>query len=145
MSWQCVAEGANGLIYYSFFDLQRMDKTVEEGGRALVAEPFDKRWAEVKTIAQEIADQFPILLAVGPTLDVALAEENPNVSYRLYGTDEGTWLLAVNKTTEEQTAVFSVPEGSKVVETRLGEPAVQNGARVAVVLKALEPKLIRVK
>ncbi|MBQ4194672.1 MAG: hypothetical protein II622_01060, partial [Thermoguttaceae bacterium] len=123
----------------------RMDKTVEEGGRALVAEPFDKRWSEVKTIAQEIADQFPILLAVGPTLDVALAEENPNVSYRLYGTDEGTWLLAVNKTTEEQTAVFSVPEGAKVVETRLGEPAVQNGERVAVVLKALEPKLIRVK
>ena len=145
MSWQCVAEGANGLIYYSFFDLQRMDKTVEEGGRALVAEPFDKRWAEVKTIAQEIADQFPILLAVGPTLDVALAEENPNVSCRLYGTDEGTWLLAVNKTTEEQTAVFSVPEGAKVVETRLGEPAVQDGARVTVALKALEPKLIRVK
>ena len=145
MSWQCIAEGANGLIYYSFFDLQRMDKTVEEGGRALVAEPFDKRWGEVKKIAQEIADQFPILLAVEPTLDVVLAEENPNVSYRLYGTDEGTWLLAVNKTAQEQTAVFSVPEGAKIVETRLGEPPVQNGARVSVVLQPLEPKLIRVK
>ena len=126
--------------------LKTAKRVVVKVGTSTITRPAGgSNLVRMEEIAREIAEQFPILLAVEPTLDVALAEENPNVSYRLYGTAEGTWLLVVNKTTQEQTAVFSVPEGAKIVETRPGEPAVQNGARVSVVLQSLEPKLIRVK
>lgn len=146
MAWMCVANGANGLIFYSFFDLFKMDKTVDEGGYALVREPFDKRWGEVKTMAQEIEEQFPILLAAGETLDIAPTEASSDEAiYRLYGTDEGTWLLVVNKSREPQQAEFAVPEGAKVVETRLGSEAAQDGNTICVDLGALEPRLILIK
>ena len=144
MSWMCIAEGANGLIYYSFFDLQRMSKTEAEGGRALVPEPFDIRWGEVKTIAQEIADQFPILLSAEKTLNIKPAAQNsPDVSWRLFGTAEGTWILAVNRSDEEQTAKFQLPDNTQLVETRLGSPATQSKNCLTVKLLPFEPRLMR--
>ena len=146
MAWMCVANGANGLIFYSFFDLFKMDKTTAEGGFAAVREPFDERWGEVKKTAQEINDQFPILLSAGETLDVAPTDASSgDAIWRLYGTDEGTWLLVVNKSQEACQAAFSVPNGSKIVETRLGSPATQDGTSVRVELGALEPRLILIK
>ncbi|MBP5623148.1 MAG: hypothetical protein J6X44_14165 [Thermoguttaceae bacterium] len=146
MSWMCVVNGANGLIFYSFFDLFKMDKTVDQGGQALVREPFDERWGEVKKIAQEIRDQFPILLSVGETLDVQPTDaSSEDAIYRLYGADEGTWILVVNKSQEPCRAEFAIPEGSKIVETRLGSPATQEGTTVRVELGGLEPRLILVK
>ena len=146
MAWMCVANGANGLIFYSFFDLFKMDKTVDEGGQALVREPFDERWGEVKKMAQEISDQFPILLSAGETLDIAATDDSSeDAIWRLYGTDEGTWLLVVNKSQEPCQAEFVIPEGSKIVKTRLGSPATLDGTCVRVELGALEPRLILVK
>jgi hypothetical protein len=66
MAWSCIAAGANGLIFYSWFDLLRMDKTREDGGRAAVRDPFDERWKDVCTMAGEIRDRIPILLSVDP-------------------------------------------------------------------------------
>ena len=43
MSWQCLTEGAGGLIYYSFFDLKK-DTTV----------PFETQWGIAKQVAGEI-------------------------------------------------------------------------------------------
>ena len=146
MSWQCIAEGANGLIYYSFFDLQRMGASIQDGGRAVVPESFDKRWDEVKKVASEIADQFPILLSSEKPLSVTMVSDNNNiVSSRLYGTDEGTWILAVNTSDQEQTVDFSIPENTKFSDVRLGGNVSQNGSVLRVVLKALEPSLIFVK
>ncbi len=146
MAWMCVANGANGLIFYSFFDLFKMDKTTAEGGFAAVREPFDERWGEVKKMAQEISDQFPILLSAGETLDIGATDDSSeDAIWRLYGTDEGTWLLVVNKSQEPRQAAFSIPEGSKIVETRLGSPATQDGTTVRVELGALEPRLILIK
>ncbi|MBR5759362.1 MAG: hypothetical protein IKX88_12280, partial [Thermoguttaceae bacterium] len=146
MAWMCVANGANGLIFYSFFDLFKMDKTIDEGGQALVREPFDERWAEVKKMAQEIRDQFPILLSAGETLDISATDDSSEDSiWRLYGAEEGTWLLVVNKSQEPRQAAFAVPDGAKVVETRLGSTATQDGTTVRVDLGALEPRLILIK
>ncbi len=145
MSWQCIAEGANGLIYYSFFDLERMDKTEADGGRAYIAEPFEERWADVKTMAQEIADQNSILTSAGKTLEIAPMTRADVASTRLFGTPEGTWLLVVNKTAEPQTLRFGIPEDAKLVETRLGAPAEQEGESIFVELGAYEPRLILIK
>ncbi len=146
MSWMCVAEGANGLIYYSFFGLQRMDKETSAGGRALTPEPFDERWAQVKQIAAEIAEQFPILTSVGKKIDVKPTEETTDgVSYRLFGTDEGTWILVVNQTSEERVVKFNLPQDVKDVETRLGTKGTLEDDVLSVKLGALEPRLILVK
>jgi hypothetical protein len=61
MAWQCITEGANGLIFYSWFDLWRD-----------AAFPFDQRWPEVKRIAEEIQHWTPVLLSVEktPLIDV---------------------------------------------------------------------------
>ena len=143
MAWMCVANGANGLIFFSFFDLINMDKTLDEGGTALVRDPFDERWTDVKRMAREIRDQFPILLSAGETLDIRpTATSSDDAIYRLYGANEGTWLLVVNTSREPRRAEFAVPDGADVVETRLGAPATRDATKVSVDLGALEPRLI---
>jgi len=146
MSWMCIAEGANGLIYYSFFDLQRMSKETKDGGRALTPEPFDERWRQVKQIASEIADQFSILTSVGQTLDVKPTPETAvDVSYRLFGTEEGTWILIVNQTSKERVVKLQLPRDARDVETRLGAKGTLEGNVLSVQLDALEPRLILIK
>ncbi len=146
MAWLCVANGANGLVFFSFFDLLNMDKTLEEGGTALVRDPFEERWADVKRMAREISDQFPILLSAGETLDVRPTETSSrDASYRLYGSDEGTWLLVVNASREPCRAEFVVPKDAEIVETRLGSSATQDGRLVRVEPGGLEPRLVLIR
>ena len=53
MCWQCIANGANGLVLYSFFDLEKRPN----------GEDFDRRWAECCRVGAEIRGQFPVLLS----------------------------------------------------------------------------------
>ena len=53
MAWQCIAEGANGLVFYSWFDLHK-DATT----------PFDEPRARVKQLAAGIAPLTPVLLSL---------------------------------------------------------------------------------
>jgi hypothetical protein len=55
MAWQCIAEGANGLVFYSWFDLRRDS-----------AHPFEEQWAKVKRVAEEVKRMSPALLSVEP-------------------------------------------------------------------------------
>lgn len=95
MAWSCIAEGANGLIFYSWFDLWRMDKTVAEGGRATVREPFEERWRDVTTMAAEIRDFIPVLLSVEPA-PVPRIEAPDSFAWRVLAKEGATWLVAVN-------------------------------------------------
>jgi len=51
MSYLCLIHGARGLIYYSYFDLQR-DRL-----------GFDKRWADMLVLGNEVKQLFPALLS----------------------------------------------------------------------------------
>lgn len=110
MAWMCVAGGANGLVFYSWFDLGRMEKTIAEGGRALrpdLVDPFDKRWDEVKQVAADLKNFADVLLATDTPLAItATADSAPELGYRLYGKDGATWLLVVNSS-HEKAAVGS--------------------------------------
>ena len=55
MAWQCIAEGATGLIFYSWFDIKRNPDV-----------PFEQQWERLKRIAAEIDRMTPILLSVEP-------------------------------------------------------------------------------
>ena len=52
MAWQCIAEGATGLVFYSWFDVKRNPDVT-----------FDQQWAGLKRIAAEIDRTAPILLS----------------------------------------------------------------------------------
>ncbi|MDD4539874.1 MAG: carbohydrate binding domain-containing protein, partial [Lentisphaeria bacterium] len=114
MAWMCVAGGANGMVFYSWFDLGRMGKTIADGGRALrpdLVDPFDKRWDEVKQVAAELKNVEDVLLATDTALPIApTADSAPELAYRLYGKDGDTWLLVVNSSHEKAaTGSFQAP------------------------------------
>ena len=60
MTWQAVAAGANGIIYYYFADAYRRGTTKEESAR---------RWADVCAVAREMKEKEPTLLSEpGPAI-----------------------------------------------------------------------------
>ena len=87
MSWQAIAGGANGLIYFYFEDVRRRGATKEEN---------ERRWADVCAVAREIKEKEPVLLAVpGP----AVEEVPEGVVCRTWKTGDGkVHLLACNTT-----------------------------------------------
>lgn len=88
MAWQCIAQGANGLIFYSWFEL-RGDKRF----------PFAQRWKEVKQVAREIHDVIPVLLAVDPLPEMAVTA--PETVHWIARAHEGSiYLFLVNDSRE---------------------------------------------
>ena len=94
MIWQCIAEDANGIICYSWFDIRRD-----------TARPFDDHWPLLKAVAQEVADLIPALLSVEkvPRIEV---EEAPWLNWTARQLDKTTYLIVVNNSREPQTAEF---------------------------------------
>ena len=145
MFWMQIAGGANGLIAYSWFDLRLMDKTTAEGGHAFVREPFEERWADVKTAAAEVASYFPVLLAVDPVIEARIGNgvsgDDPSVHTvtRLYGHEGKTWMLIVNRLTEPLTVPFEAPEAESA-EVQLGGKLISfEQGKGTVELEPLQP------
>jgi hypothetical protein len=134
MAWQCIAAGANGLVFYSWFDLHKMNKV----------DPFDQRWADVKTMAGEIKQLIPVILSVEETPKVEVqAPEGVAWSLRQLGTD--TYLIAVNSADEPAQATFRFPKAFAKVAQEMGEGGIErNGTELRVAFTPLEPKVIRV-
>jgi len=95
MAWSCLAEGANGLIFYSWFDLWKMDQPKTVKGHTPVREPFDERWRDVTAMAAEIRAFIPMLLSIEPALQPQV-EAPPAFAWRVLAKDGATWLIAVN-------------------------------------------------
>ncbi|MBO7680004.1 MAG: hypothetical protein J6S75_10080, partial [Thermoguttaceae bacterium] len=141
MFWMHIAGGANGLVAYSWSDLWRMDKTVAEGGRAYIREPFEQRWAEVKTVAAEVAEFFPVLLSIDPAMDARVSDEQSakDTLVRLYGHEGKTWMLIVNMLDKNQTVPFEAGEAAGA-EVQLGGKLVSFGdGKGTVELEAYQP------
>ena len=61
MSWQAIAGGANGLIYFYFEDVRRRGATKEEN---------ERRWADICAVAREVKKHEAVLLAEpGPAVE----------------------------------------------------------------------------
>ncbi len=108
MTWQCIAEGAMGIVFYSWFDL-RADQQF----------PFEQRWPEVRQVAQEVADMIPVLLSVEPVpaLEVAVPEE----VHWTARTHEGITYIILASGSEEAVIAsvrLSYPQASVVVNGR---------------------------
>ncbi len=130
MGWQCIANGANGLVWYSFFDVKAEPRGV----------PFAERWADCCRVGEEIRRHEAILLAPKSRLlkDGAFGS---SVSARLYSLPDHDALLVVNASPDAQTV--SVPWKGLPFRALMGEmPVPENGA-LKLLLKGLDCALIR--
>ena len=133
MAWQCVAAGANGLVFYSFFDLYKMKER----------DPFEKRWAEVCAMGAEIRRYIPVLLSVEPAPGVTV-EGPASVATRVWRVGSEVYLLAVNAAPEPAAARVAVEGGTSRVQAEFGTPPVAAAdGRLAFSLAPLEPVLVR--
>ena len=112
MSWQAIAGGANGLIYYYFEDVYRRGGTKEEN---------ERRWADLCAVVREVKEKESVLLSEpGP----AVENVPKGVVCRTWRTvDDKVHLLSCNTT---RTAVKgSVCVGGNLCNVNLSPIAVK--------------------
>jgi hypothetical protein len=131
MAWQCIAEGATGLIFYSWFDIRR-DR----------ARPFAEHWPLVKKVAQEIKDMIPVLLSVEPAPTIR-GEPAPWLNWLVKQAGDKTYLIAVNNSTEPRLARFVLPSKPVRIMLRGSDepPVVGPDNALEVRLKALDVRI----
>ncbi len=133
MAWQCVAAGANGLVFYSFFDLFKMPDR----------DPFAKRWADVCAMAVEIKRYIPVMLSAEAAPAVT-CEGPAAVETRVWRSGSDVYLLVVNGTSEPVTATLTLAGGCTGVRAEFGHaPQRQADGRLLYALAPLEPVMVR--
>ena len=133
MSWQCIAAGANGLVYYSFFDLLKMSDR----------DPFDTRWADVCAMANEIKRYLPVILSVEPVPTVT-CDGPSSVEMRVWRLGDAVYLLVVNGANESVSATLTVSEVFQTVVAEFGlAPENKGDGRLVCKLTPLDPVLLR--
>jgi len=90
MAWQCICEGATGLVFYSWFDVKKNPDV-----------PFETQWQDLKKIAAEIDQAAPALLSVEPV---------PQVTVRCQP-DKPRWLHWLVRSAGGKLCIFAVNDG----------------------------------
>jgi len=109
MAWQCICEGATGLVFYSWYDVKRNPDV-----------SFEKQWAYLKEIAAEIDSAAPMLLSTEPAA-VVKARTNPAEPrwlHWLVRSHKGrVFIFAVNNGDAKGTAAFTIDRNVRNVRT----------------------------
>jgi len=105
MSYLCLIDGAKGLIYYSYFDLQR-----DSLG-------FDVRWRDMATVGQEMKMLSPAILSIKRAPKITIDRDKKTIFNRIMSDDQGkTYILLANRSSKKTaSAVISVPDGRKAL------------------------------
>ena len=147
MCWQCVANGANGLVLYSYFDLEKQPN----------GEPFERRWAECCRVGAEIRAQIPVLLSAegaGLRLVAGCSYEKPGADWkgpadpvpvRAWERDGDTYVLVVNGLDAPRTVRVSLGADAARASAAavFGPVPALDGDAFTLELKALEPAFVR--
>jgi len=118
MAWQCICEGATGLIFYSWFDVKRRTYDV----------PFDTQWQDLKKMAAEIDAAVPVLLSVEPApgVSVRCRPDEPRWLHWLVRSRGGkTFLFVVNNGDGQGQATFTLDRKIKTVTVPRENRAIQ--------------------
>ncbi len=133
MAWHCIAAGANGLIFYSFFDLVKMDEK----------DPFEKRWREVCEMATEIRGYLPVLLSAESVSGIECAGGD-QIEYRAWSYNNAHYLLIVNGSRQSAGAIVKLAARPDRIATEFGEaPVVSADGELQFKIDPLKPVLIR--
>lgn len=131
MGWQCLANGANGLIWYSFFDVKAEPRGVS----------FASRWADCCRVAEEIRRHEAILLAPKSRL-LKSGALGPLVSARLYSLDDFDALLVVNASPDARQV--EMPLKGATARTLMGAAPAAVEGRLRLALEGLDCALVRI-
>ena len=101
MYWQYIADGANGLIGYSFGWMLR--------DREKVPADFDRDWASLCKVAGEVKKMTPVILSVDPT--PALKASTADVTCRVWAKDGLIYVAICNVVPKPVEATVTLGEG----------------------------------
>ena len=133
MAWQCIAAGANGLVFYSYFDLYEMSER----------DSFAKRWSDVCLMAKEIKRYIPVLLSVDPVKGVSCIKP-ASVEMRTWSYKGEIYTLLVNGGVKKARVRMRVDYPVKSVVTEFGDkPELMERGGLSLELNPLKPVLIR--
>ena len=111
MTWQSIAGGANGIIYYAFHHLSEPHDDPND--------TFELAWARTKAVASEVKKYEQVLLSAEPPVKVTCTTES--VAVRSWCHEGDTYLLVVNCTTNAQTATLTLSEDvGKLISSEFG-------------------------
>ena len=134
MTWQAIAGGANGIVYYAFQHLYEKHDDP--------ADAFAPAWARTKAAASEVKKYESVLLSGEEPPPVAGATESVAVRTWRYGGD--TYLLAVNCTTNAQTATLTLAERAGApLAVDFGPAPKIDGGRIEVSLGPIDYVMLR--
>jgi len=116
MAWQCIAEGATGLVFYSWYDMKRNPDVA-----------FATQWAAMRQLAEEIDRWTPVLLSVEAAPAVTAVTPVPGWLHTLVRQQgQRTYLFAVNDGNDRGEARWALPAGATTVRR------VSDGKAIAV-------------
>lgn len=130
MAWQCIAEGANGIVFYCWTDLRRNAAT-----------PFEESWSRVKTVAQEIKAMIPVLLSVEKPPRIEAPDE-PWLNWTAKRLGHTTYLIAVNNAPQPHTAEFRLSQEPKTIRLSDGTSLPRQGKRLTVEFDPLAVRIV---
>jgi hypothetical protein len=134
MTWQSIAGGANGIIYYAYMHLYERHDDPNDA--------FAPAWARTKAAASEIKKYEPVLLTIPSGVTVSGTTEA--VAARVWRHEGDLYLLAVNCTMQPQTVSLSLSERfGSVVSADFGPaPKVEDG-RLALSFGPIDYVMLR--
>ena len=134
MGWQAIAGGANGLIFYAYQHLSEPHDDPEDA--------FEPAWARTKAMAEEFKKYIDVFLSIDPA--PTAESSNGDVAVRTWRYKDDTYLLAVNCTTNAQTAAITLSEKvGKVVSADFGSAPNVDGNTVNVSLEPIGYRMLR--
>ena len=117
LSWQGIAGGANGLIYYSYTYLMKSPTT-----------PFEKAFADVCAAAQEVKDIVPVLLSDGKP--PRFKSSSLSLAVRTWRQGKNIYVLAVNRTRNNLKGTVTLKEDFTDTRTIMGEGFTKSEGRI---------------
>ena len=136
MTWQSIACGANGVIYYSFGQVMRRSRDGSE-------DSFTNAWARVKSAAAEVKKYEAVLLSAETPPVVSGATEA--VATRAWRHEGFIYLLAVNCTREPQSVSLSLSEPMELVSSEFGAVPRVNNTAIGVDLTPIGHVMMKLK
>lgn len=138
MAWQCICEGATGLVFYSWFDMKRNPDV-----------PLETQWQDLKKVAAEVDQAVPALLSVEavPAVTAQCQPDKPRWLHWLARSHDGQLrIFAVNNGDGEGQATFTLGRKIKSVTVPAENRSLQpDGERFRDEFKKLEVRVYEVR
>ena len=134
MSWQAIAGGANGLVYYAYHHI------VEP--RATKNNDDEFTWGDMCAIARDIKKYEDVLLAKP---GIAVEGATDELAVRTWRKDGCDYMLIVNCTVARQQATLRLPRKIGDMSVDLGPAPKVNGDRLEVDFPPMAYTMLRLK